>query len=271
MVAAKLAGILLALTATAGAATADAAGLRGLIAFDGRNVKWGAPAYGAGAEITYAFLDRALSSPGARNCSEMLPVRSLTKRSLVPMDAFRNAVRDATAAWSAVAPISFREVGEGAEADILIGAQRGDGGVAFTNVSRDDRAGSVSALTQALICLDPSERWAVAWDGDPATYDLPRVLVHEIGHAIGLDHLGRDGGVMGYAYTEQKELRLSEADVAAVTRLYGTLEAPLVTSSSDPAPIIRAGTDCVAMVGAMSDCEARAPATTSAARILTAP
>ncbi len=267
MVAAKLAGMLLALVATVGVATAHAAELRGLIAFAGRNVKWGAPAYGAGAEVTYAFLERTLSSPAARNCNEMLPLRSLIKRSLVPMEAFRSAIHEATATWSRVSPIVFREVGDSAKADIVVGAQRGDRGVAFTNVSRDDSAGSVSALTQALICLDPSERWTAAWDGDPATYDLPRVLVHEIGHAIGLDHLGRDGGIMGYAYTEQKELRLSEADIAAVTRLYGRVDAPLAAAARESAPVVKAGADCVAVAGAMSECQAQVPGGKPAERV----
>lgn len=203
---------------------AQAAEWRGLIAFSGQNVKWGAATYGTGATITYALLDRPRTFPGARNCGEMMPVASLTKRSLVPMAGFRAAVQEAVAVWSRVSPLSFREVVDIEAADILIGAQRGDRGVAFTNVNRDDARGPLTSLSRSTICLDPSERWSAAFDGDPATYDLPRVLVHEIGHAIGLDHLGRDGGIMGYAYIEQRELRLSASDIAAVTRLYGSLD-----------------------------------------------
>jgi hypothetical protein len=200
---------------------AAAAEPRGLIEFGGRHVKWGTPDYGSGAEITYAFLHRARSSPGARNCSEMLPIASLTKLAAISGAALRATVAEAAAVWSSVAPITFREIASADAADIVIGAQNGRRGVAFTNVSPDERTGSVARLTQAAICLDPTERWSAGWDGDASTYDLPRVMAHELGHAIGLDHQGRDGGIMGYAYIEQPAIMPSPADVAAVTRLYG--------------------------------------------------
>lgn len=259
MVAPRRAGVLLALSLTMIAAAAQAGDTRGLIAFAGRNVKWGPSTYGTGAEVTYAFLDRARSSPVARNCSEMLPLRSLTKRSAIAMEAFRAAVRRATALWSNVAPLSFREVDDPLVANVLIGAQKGDKGVAFTNVSRDDGKGPLASLTQASICLDPSERWSAAWDGDPGTYDVDRVLAHEMGHAIGLDHLGRAGGIMGYAYIEQRELRLSAADIAAVTRLYGSAEHPFLASARSSAPAIEAGADCAAVGDASVECGLRQP------------
>lgn len=224
MAAAKRAGIILLATLIplVAAGAAHAAGSRGLIDFAGRNVKWGAPDYGSGAEITYAFLQRPQTFAGARNCARMLPIHSLTKRALVSRAALREIVRRAAAVWSAAAPIRFREIDDADKADIVIGAQDGTRGVAFTNVSRDDRGGPVSPLTKATICLDPSERWSAGFDGDPRTYDLPRVLVHELGHAIGLDHQGRDTGIMGYAYIEQRDIALAPTDIAALTRLYGS-------------------------------------------------
>lgn len=222
MAAAKRAGMVLAiLTALVASGAAPAADSRGLIDFAGRNVKWGAPDYGSGAEVTYAFLQRAQTFAGARNCARMLPIQSLTKRALISRAVLREIVRRAAAVWSAAAPIRFREVDDAEQADIAIGAQDGARGVAFTNVSRDDRGGPVSPLTKATICLDPSERWSAGFDGDPRTYDLPRVLVHELGHAIGLDHQGRDTGIMGYAYIEQRDIALAPTDIAALTRLYG--------------------------------------------------
>ena len=104
MVAAKRAGILLAfLIPLVAAGVGHAADARGLISFAGRNVKWGAPDYGSGAEITYAFLRRPRTFADARNCARMLPIQALTKRALVSRAALREIVRRATGVWSAAA------------------------------------------------------------------------------------------------------------------------------------------------------------------------
>jgi hypothetical protein len=257
VVATERAGIVLAGLMVLLLPLAAAAEPRGLIEFGGRHVKWGAPDYGSGAEITYAFLHRARSFPGARNCSDMLPIASLTKRAAIPGPVLRATVAEAAAMWSSVAPLTFREVASTDAADILIGAQNGRRGVAFTNVSPDDRTGSVARLTQAAICLDPTERWSAGWDGDATTYDLPRVMAHELGHAIGLDHQGRDGGIMGYAYIEQPAIVPSPADVAAVTRLYGwggmsTASLTHDTAARPPSSIPAGG--CAAVDGDVVEC-----------------
>jgi len=254
VVATRRASILLALVLATPVSAAQAGDIRGLIDFAGRNVKWGAAAYGSGAEVTYAFLDRPRSFPDARNCAEMLPLRSLTKRAAMPMAAFRDAARTAAAVWSANAPLSFREVDDPDIADVVIGAQKGDKGVAFTNVSPGNGKAPLASLTHASICLDPNERWSATWDGDAATYDVDRVLAHELGHAIGLDHLGRDGGLMGYAYIEQRELRLSPADIAAVTLLYGSAKRPVLAGTKSSAPADEAGADCAKVGNASIEC-----------------
>jgi hypothetical protein len=83
----------------------------------------------------------------------------------------------------------------------------------------------VKPITQALVCLNPMRPWKVGFDGDLKTYDMRYTLAHEIGHAIGLDHRGRDHGVMGFAYQEKVaspgEIHLADTDVAAAVRLYG--------------------------------------------------
>lgn len=251
------AGWLLALWMTATEpAAAGSSETPGLIVLAGRNVKWGTAEYGTGAAVSYALLDQARSFADARNCGEMLPLRSLTKRSLVSMESLRAAVREATAVWSRVAPVLFREIDDPDRADILIGAQDGSRGIAWTNVDRVPGKGRIAALTRASICLDPSERWSAGWDGDVDTYDLPRVLTHELGHAIGLDHIGRSGGIMGFAYVEEPRLTLSAADIAAVTRLYGQ-RAGTVEAASGGTAIPAAGVGiaaCATADGSLAGC-----------------
>lgn len=199
---------------------------QGLLRLAGRLVKWGAPDYASPAEVTYAFLTTARTFPDARNCGVMVPVTDLLARSGIATEDFQREVHEAFRLWAEVTNLRFSRVDDAEAADIVIGAQAGSEGVAYTNVFQGARgAGPIDRIAKSTICLDPSERWEIVVDGDPATYNVRYAVTHEIGHAIGLDHLGRDGGIMGFAYRETMrsvaEIRLASADIAAVTALYG--------------------------------------------------
>ena len=55
----------------------------------------------------------------------------------------------------------------------------------------------VRAIEQAYICANPTI------DGNLDVYDLRYTFMHEIDHAIGLDHPGSSGSIMGYRYDER--------------------------------------------------------------------
>jgi hypothetical protein len=69
------------------------------------------------------------------------------------------------------------------------------------------------------------------------------VATHEIGHAIGLDHQGRDRGIMGFAYLERAssiaEVRLAATDIAAAVQLYGGMHGPSSRQASTEMPRLR--------------------------------
>ena len=88
------------------------------------------------------------------------------------------------------------------------------------NRARRSCSGGVSEIEQSYVCLNPSMRWKTGFDGDLEVYDLRHTFMHEIGHAIGLDHPGSSGAVMAYRYDEGVR-ELQPSDIAAVQRLYG--------------------------------------------------
>ena len=216
---------------TFGLAFAVALGLAGQHAFaasqykllrlDGHYVKWGNPDLGAPATVSYALTPRSKWVPGVRNCAALSPLDRLLSISKITPLAFRNELRAAFAIWEAAANIRFHEAEDLAAADILIGAQGVPRGWAFTNVDYSEAAdGPTRSISKALICLNPEKRWKIGFDGNTEIYDLRYTLVHEIGHAIGLDHPGPAGEMMSFKYQEGFR-SLQAGDAGGAGELYG--------------------------------------------------
>lgn len=164
-------------------------------------------------------------------------------------------LRAAFAAWTAAADITFVKVDDVLHANIVIGAADREHGRGFANLSYHDGPGAApvargqvakgldnanpepsidpaqkpitrrdfgasTAITHAYICLNPGARWKVGFDGSLDIYDLRYTFMHEIGHAIGLDHPGSSGSIMAYRYDERVS-DLQASDIAAAQKLYG--------------------------------------------------
>lgn len=230
------------LVATMG--TAWAAADQRLLALEGSWVKWGKPQWGSGATVTYAFASNPQKSPAARNCASLIPFDDLTKRTGLPTRQLRGEAEAAFAAWAKVTGLTFVDTQEAARADIVIGVQGNPMGRAFTNVELEagpvaqapaaERGFTMSAepstsattprglrvINRAAICLNPLAKWKVGFDGNLDVYDIRYTLTHEIGHAIGLDHPGAAGALMGFRYDEKLK-GLAPSDIEAAQRLYG--------------------------------------------------
>lgn len=207
--------------------------------------------------ITYAMLAGPFSvapttkTLSADNCDSMTAFSEIVAKSdSVSTAAAQHELRAAFSAWEGVANISFKEVADVRKANIIVGASVAHRGRAFANVSyvghedlRFGKAGVGNALDpvrlgpparssqavrkgkpvnieQAYVCLNPGVRWKIGFDGNLEVYDLRYTFVHEIGHAIGLDHSGKSGAVMGYGYDERVR-GFQSSDRAAVQLLYG--------------------------------------------------
>jgi hypothetical protein len=201
-------------------ASVDEGGYR-LLELDGYKVKWGDRRLGVGARVSYAFAGETLRFDDAINCSDLAPIEALSGEKL-SMETLTSETAAAFRVWERVAGLSFHQVSDARDADIILGAQGQPQGQAFANVSYapNDPQEGVRSIKQALVCLNPEHEWKVGFDGDENIYDIRYTLIHEIGHAIGLDHPGPSGQVMGFRYTEAFD-DLQPGDVRGIRLLYG--------------------------------------------------
>ena len=103
--------------------------------------------------------------------------------------------------WSGYGNIQFQEVdsAQSAQIDITLGAIDGPGGVlGVTNYSY-----SRTTFSSAVVELDSGEGWHSSGNRIVSTEgaDLFAVALHEIGHALGLDHYSAAPAVMNPVLT----------------------------------------------------------------------
>jgi hypothetical protein len=217
----RAAAALVAALAVLGGATQSAAADYRLLSIDGVQVKWGAPVFGAGADVSYGFAQATQRFPDAGNCRALAPMDALAPAWQNDDSRLARIAHAAFEMWGRAANLTFRPAQANEQPDILIGVQGEPRGIAFANVWHGSAAGGVAPLTQATICLNPEE----AWTSDERlaardVHDLGTVLAHEIGHAIGLDHPGPRGALMGYSNQGPMD-GLMAGDVAGARLLYG--------------------------------------------------
>lgn len=193
-----------------------------LLKRDGTHLKWGTGEFGSGAEISYRIVDRPAAFPDGINCPLLESVAGLLERGGLRDADFAAEVRAAFSLWERAAGVRFVEAADMSAADLLIGAQQLPRGIAFTGLRYEsgDAGPAVARITKAAICLNPRLVWETAQDGSIETYSVRRVLAHEIGHVIGLDHPGPRGQIMGYSYSEGPTV-LHQGDIDGALQLYG--------------------------------------------------
>jgi hypothetical protein len=168
--------------------------------------KWGASGLGAAGGVVTWAIDATVSA------------------------SFLSDITAAFADWSIYGNIQFSRVASTASSmiDFTCGAIDGHDNV----LAQTTYYYSGSAMMSATVEMDSGEDWYIS-NGHGVSYDglsFFVVALHEIGHAIGLDHYNAAPAVMN-AYINPSVTDLRTSDIDGVRALYGT--APATGLASD--------------------------------------
>ncbi len=141
------------------------------------------------------------------------------------------AIETALNVWASVADITFTQTtspGQSDSIDFSFARIDGRNGILAEAYYPDDVN---PARVAGDVQFDSAERWEVGNGRGSSAFDLVLTVVHEIGHALGLDHSGVPGSVMAASISARQSFTgLSSGDVNAIHQLY----APAETSASKP-------------------------------------
>jgi hypothetical protein len=143
------------------------------------------------------------------------------------------AVKNAFYAWAAASGLQFQQVGAGVAADIDIGwanfATQNSGVVGLTSVTTDAQGNAVHGVVK----IENKGETAIVngtYSGTDAT--LTQVLMHEIGHALGLGDNADSSSIENY-FLGSSNASLTVRDAQAVQALYSDVVGNGVYVSDD--------------------------------------
>jgi len=138
---------------------------------------------------------------------------------------FREILHQAFAAWEVVIPMDFVEVKEAEKADIVFSFEDPLNG--WINDPTHLSIAGASDIPKARIWISQDEAWGVNNELDQTNSDLFNVLVHEIGHILGLDHSSDPNSMMYPLFereVDQVHPEVTNNDVEKLRNLYEVVD-----------------------------------------------
>ncbi len=137
--------------------------------------------------------------------------------SFITEESFRKEIDDSLAAWEQVADVRFVSAPDSADVGIRFGWSDIDGP---GGVLGQTALPSEGPLTRVSVVFDINENWFVGGDSPPSQIDFSSTALHEIGHAIGIDHSLDPSALMAASYSTTN-FELQPDDINAATIIYG--------------------------------------------------
>ncbi len=147
-----------------------------------------------------------------------------------------DAIDRALTLWADASSLSFTEATGADNADLKISFDEGSHGDPFPFDGAGGTLGhSFFPGTQQAgeIHLCSAESWTLSPIEDG--FDLFTVILHELGHALGLEHSIEESAVMAPSYAAAGFMALTQTDVDAIRVLYGSADGS-ITPIANPRP-----------------------------------
>jgi hypothetical protein len=186
------------------------------------------------ARVTYSFMPDGTSVGGTPSSLFQ------TMGAVAPTATWQLQFQKAAAVWEAVAHINLVQVPDSGLPDGFTGNQQGDPNAGDIRIGAIPEQGGQLAFA----FLPPPKNGGtdagdivfnstVAWQIGTG-YDLETVAIHEIGHALGMDHSQIQQAVMYACYNGVKQ-SLNSDDVAGIQSIYGAPTDPTNNCNSSTA------------------------------------